>query len=258
MRQDTDPYLNAGIKGWIFNTAKKHYHRIAGFAVDDLVQEGYLCYYKCRARYVGPAATGYAYKGPLYDGGVSVRYLPENPDAPDNPADKHARRHFMRLFKTTFSNRIHDLATKCPASREVPIADYMVEAVEPEDEAAVIDRLMPAQPEEMTTMMLLKSAPREIRQLFDLLINDALDFGRYSVEQVKTERGVRKRLRPAVADDSDHSSFGLRHVVTEHGTERKRLRPTRTTRETDNRYFCRMLGLPEQDLISAVERHFLG
>lgn len=71
--------LDAGLRGWIVNYARKNYWRVPNYySLDDLIQEGYVCYAKCNLRY---------------------RHVRE-------------QRHFMALVKRTFANHIHDLAAE--------------------------------------------------------------------------------------------------------------------------------------------------
>lgn len=204
-----DPYLDDGMRGYIHRVARDNLGRIAGYDFDDLVQEGLVCYYKCRARYVGPNAKGYTYKKPLTGDGQELNYLPEIPT-------KTAKRHLLNLVKTTLHNRIATLAWKQPASWELSISDVA-------DDSRGLDpaweQLVPTEDETATVSMLLATAPSEIKQLFKLLIDDAINLS-----------GCRR--------------YG----------EGKYAR-----RETSNRYFCRILGLePGTDIIGMVHRHFFG
>ncbi len=202
MKQIEDPYLDAGIRGYIVTTARTNAKRIAGQDVADLVQEGYVVYYHCRARYVGRRPTRRA------DGRLRRAIPAKNPDAA-------ARRHFMSLFKRALHNRLATMATRQSAYSELNITDLA-----PTDDliAATWESVLPVEAEVATASVLLASAPREIKQLFALLIDDAL------------------RL-------SGYRRYG-------HGRLAKR--------DTNNRYWCRLLGLPiGTDLEAAVEQHFL-
>ena len=87
MQTETDAYLDAGMKGWIVNTAKKEFWKVAEwYEFQDLVQDGYLCYYKCRKRLHG-------------------RLLVKTPT-------KDQRREVQAYVKTAFLNHISTLATK--------------------------------------------------------------------------------------------------------------------------------------------------
>jgi len=198
-----DDYLDAGLRGYILRMAHRNAYRIAGCDVDDLIQEGYVVYYHCRARYVGAAPTNRA-------DGSKRRYLP--PTKPDGAA----RRHFMGLFKTALRNRLATMATKQSAYSELNITDL---AGEDQTIEQAWDSIVPGEDEVASVAVLLATAPSEIKQLFALLINDALTLSGY-------RRYGRKRLAP---------------------------------RETNNRYWCRLLGLPEgTDLEQRVTQHFLS
>ncbi len=78
--------LDDGIKGYISNQARKHLWRVQPlYDYDDLVQEGYVCFAICKNKY-GHVETA---------------------------------SHFMSLFKTTFQNQIHDLASARTKQQQV-------------------------------------------------------------------------------------------------------------------------------------------
>lgn len=71
--------MDRGVKGWIVNTTKLNYWRVAGwYEFDDLVQDGYLHYQRIINKY------------------TNVK----------QPAQ------IMSLFKVAFTNHIHDLSKK--------------------------------------------------------------------------------------------------------------------------------------------------
>lgn len=201
-----DPYLDAGMRGWIVNIARKNYGRIANYEIDDLIQEGYFCYYKCHSRYIGK-------KGLQRRDGTPCRYLPvKNPD-------KIALKHFQSLVCTTFGNSLSTLAFRQPSGWEQPISS--LGGIEQTTEE-VWEQLVPPEQEVASVSALLQNAPWEIKQLFQLLVNDALELT---------------------------------------GFQRFKSGRRRGTRETTNQYFCRLLGIPPEndyDICGAVERHFLG
>jgi hypothetical protein len=142
-----DLFLDAGMRGFIVNTAKREYWRVAELVdFEDLIQDGYVCYYKCFRRYTDITSA-------------------------KNPT-KDQRRHFQSLVKTTFFNHISTLAAKhkgvsVKAVSQLPAAEAM-------SENEVWDTLMPSTPEEGTLRALLASAPAEIKQLAMLLASDGL------------------------------------------------------------------------------------
>lgn len=186
-----DPYLDAGVRGWIHNTAHKNYRRIAGFDKEDLIQEGYLCFYKC--------------KESMYP--WLRKRFPSHED----------RRTFMGYFQRTFSNRIFDLAKRQSPFTERLALD-MVKEVPDREGLTIWDDIIPFhQDEEQTAATMLATASREIKQLLALLVDDAMRFSQYR------RYGNHKRAR----------------------------------RETNNRYFCRLLGLPpDRDIVGEVKAHF--
>jgi len=72
--------MDSGAVGWLIKTADKNFWRVEGYMTrSDLVQDGYACYLKVVENYKGKAKN---------------------------------KAHLMSLFKTTFTNHIHDLANK--------------------------------------------------------------------------------------------------------------------------------------------------
>jgi hypothetical protein len=155
-----DAYLDDGMRGHLFNMSRKNLWRLTGYELEDLLQEGYLCYYKCRHRYVGQPPQ----KKP---NGKMRRGLPaQNPD-------KAARKHFMAIVKMAFRNHIYSLASKqAMCVRETLVADLLRDD---QPEVKLWDHLIPSEPELATTTTLLNTAPREVLQLLGLLLSDALD-----------------------------------------------------------------------------------
>ena len=83
--------MDEGVIGWIYKTALKNHWRVARWMdLDDLVQEGYLCYCIVEERYV---------------------------DAKDV-------RQRMALLKTVFTNRLHDLANNRTRLVDAGLAEY--------------------------------------------------------------------------------------------------------------------------------------
>jgi hypothetical protein len=70
--------LDEAMRKWICLRSHREYHRVAKWMeVDDLIQDGYMIFAKCRLKYSGKITE---------------------------------RRHFMALVKTAFNNHITDLA----------------------------------------------------------------------------------------------------------------------------------------------------
>lgn len=128
--------LDAGIRGWIVNTAKKHYWRIPPwYELDDLIQEGYFCYSICNLKY-GHDLT---------------------------PS------HFMALVKVTFINHIHDIAnlkTRNAAELMVPADSPLFSRAVPEE--ATFFTLLKQLPKELQELLfILLNDARNIPMLRD-------------------------------------------------------------------------------------------
>lgn len=203
----SDPYLDAGLYGYIQKVARQNAWRVAGHDASDLVQEALLLYWRCRQKYVGKRPPKLPDDHPARVGGQTKwRYLP-----PKNP-DKTARQHFAALFKTALHNRISTLASKYPP-QEIVMSDCTTEHQTAKD---FLEAALPTEDETATATLLLKNAPRELKQLFAVLVDDVVDlpYRRFG------KRGLRKR-------------------------------------ETNNQYYCRLLGLPAStDIVGMLEEHF--
>jgi len=153
-----DPYLDAGLRGHIVKLAKRNVHKLSAYDMEDLIQEGYLCFSLVKARYVGKRPK-------RRPDGTYRRSLPaKRPDAT-------AKKHFMRLFQRTFHNRIVTLGRKQSKLRELLLNDL----IPPEQsEISAWDQLLPAEEEQATVLQLLRGAPQEIKQLFALMVDDVI------------------------------------------------------------------------------------
>ena len=138
-----DVYLDLGMRGWIANFARKNYWRVCSwYSLEDLIQDGYMCFAKCRSRYREKFDT-------------------------DNPT-KDQRRHFQALVKTTFSNHISDLALK---NRQLPMQPVSALAAVGESDTWFEDKLSAEAPA-ATVTALLAGAPAELRALLVALTGD--------------------------------------------------------------------------------------
>jgi hypothetical protein len=187
-----DVYFDKILQRWIQNTAYRLRWRIAGwYDVIDLIQDGYVCYCKCRDKY--------ALQDP--DPG-------ENALNTDNPT-KEQRRQFMSLVQRAFINRIHTLSNEFPAFTEEPVDCSIID-----DSNIVLENMIPPQPEEASILMALASAPAEIGAAIGGLVRDGLDGEAY----------VRTRLRKRLIL-TKHASGGV-SVATRVVKERRAFRET--------------------------------
>lgn len=169
-----DPYLDAGMHGYIRNKALKEFWRVSGWYSDvsDLVQDGYFCYAKCRNRYVDTL-------------GVLPATNPSNTD----------RRHMMSLVMTTFDRYIcHNIAGQLRYGREVPVSQFTRNGEDADTDPW--NGLVSAGAEDVAMMMLIKSLPSEIQDLISILTGDgsaALEFCYDRLER-RTLPGLRTRI----------------------------------------------------------------
>lgn len=155
-KQYGDCFLDAGMQGFIASTAKREYWRVAGVLdLEDLIQEGYLCYYKCYRRYSDPNNRNY-------------------------PKDELTASWMQAIVGRAFMNRIYDLASKKRYGFAVPASEIAAAEEAPE---ALLDRALPPVAETSTLRAALAQAPWELLELLRILANDgktALGFKRKS------------------------------------------------------------------------------
>jgi hypothetical protein len=131
-----DPLFDAGIRNWLLSYAKKNYWRVAAwYDWDDLVQDGYLCFYKCR------------------------RHYPEVSDP----------KHMMALVKVTYVRHIINLANQRTHTLDIPASDLM-----DADGDALWENLLSlgVEHEEASLYTLLAKAPPEVRSVLRLFFTE--------------------------------------------------------------------------------------
>lgn len=148
-----DPYLDKGMEGYIKNTAIKEFWRVAHWYDDpaDLIQDGYLCYCKCRVRYVDQLGV-----------------LPA-----ENPT-KEQRRWMMSLVMTTFERYLkYTIAGKMRGAYEIPVSQLVRDGADgPTDPW---EGLSPRFSGEAELSLLLHSLPKELQELVVLLAGDGAE-----------------------------------------------------------------------------------
>lgn len=121
--------MDQGVRGWIFTTARENLWRVSGhIEFSDLVQDGYMFWQRIVVRYPNVTET----------------------------------KHRMALFKTAFTNHIHDLSKKksrlelvTESDLDTPIetlADDMDPSADP-DVAFIVRQLPPAIMRVLTRML---------------------------------------------------------------------------------------------------------
>jgi hypothetical protein len=133
MARNSDPLLDAGIRGLIFNTVKKNYWRVANWLeFEDLIQDGYMLWCKVRRRY----------------------------------PDVHEIKHLTALFKTTFTRHIIDLSNEKRAGDEIALSQIVTRQ---DANTQAWEALLGTCPEEATLRCLLANAPAELKALWRFL-----------------------------------------------------------------------------------------
>lgn len=157
--------MDVGARRWLAKTARANHWRVANFyEIDDLIQDGYYVYYYAVRRY------------------SAVR---------DRP-------HIMALFKTIFTNHIHDLCKghRCP--KMGVFSDARVPTVELDDvhvAAAGSDPLA-------DVLRVIAEAPPALASLLRTLINNVdLLGGPYERRPDGTRETTNQRLCAALGVD---------------------------------------------------------
>lgn len=167
-----EAYFDQSLRGWIFNHARQNYWRVASWmSLDDLVQDGFLCFAKCARRYTFLTVKNHP--------------LPED------------RKQFMALVQSAFANHITNLANRRTATKDEITFSQLVAEDQVDDD---LSYMLPSQPEEATLGALLAQAPSEIKALFELLARDGSSAAGY----------LRTRLRKRV-DRVGNERFQLGH-----------------------------------------------
>lgn len=185
----SDPYLDPATRGWIVNMARANFWRVASwYDLEDLVQDGYLCYYKCWNRYTFLTCKNH----PL-------------------PDDK---KRFMALVKAAFTNHITNLANRRTAGPEIALSQVTDEEMNQD----ALSAMLPAEPEGQSLRCLLNNAPQELISLVELLSAEGRDTVQY----------LRTRLRRQAVGGAERVRRGrrrLRETTNEHYCRRLGLDP---------------------------------
>ncbi len=167
MSKEKDVYLDAALRGWIVNTARKEHWRCASwYSLEDLVQDGYVCYVKCRERYK-----------------TNKRLWSGNPT-------KMQRRWFMALVQRAFYNHIMTLASKAARSQEDTVSQIAAEA---DTFTTALEKLTPAVMEEASVLVALAKVPAELADVLERLLADGFEGGDYFRHKVNSEQVRRAR-----------------------------------------------------------------
>jgi DNA-directed RNA polymerase specialized sigma24 family protein len=178
--------LDKGLIKWIVLTASANRWRVDNMSIDDLIQEGFLCYVKCRNHYQGHTCN---------------------------------RRHFMSLVQTTFKRRLIDLSALKRRQVTVPFSALAPTWMPDEMLDSVLLRYgaSPAtEPEIIEAAVTFTALPSELKSLFMAFLNDDLP-----AFERRGKRGRREttheyhcRLVGADPDKFDLSMEGIHRMIT--------------------------------------------
>lgn len=175
-------YRDGSMLGWIANTAKREHWRMAAwYSLEDLIQDGDLCFAKCWNRY-----------RELFD-------VPE--------PTKAQRRHFMALVQTAYYNHIATLASKFALAREDVVGEY-----------TTLDSLAPPTPEQASVLLALATLPADLADVVEKLVQDGVDGGTYLKRKFYRQGTRVKRSRRGVRETT--SEYWTRILGVENVPER--------------------------------------
>lgn len=149
-----DAEMDDATRRWLLATVYKEFWRVAKWIeADDLIQDGMVCYYRVRQKYLGQRTRG----------------------------------HINSTFKRSFKNHIHDLANQ--RSRN-PKETRFTELVTIDAPDTVIENLLPAEYEQQSFNAMVNEAPALVRELVKLF---ATDEGRQRLRAVYRVRANGRR-----------------------------------------------------------------
>lgn len=212
-----DPYLDDGMRGFIKNFALKNFWRVPPhYDLDDLVADGYLCYYKVR-------------RHPNYRA-LTDKCRPSPDDV----------RQVMAMVRTTFTRHVHTLCKNGRAQIHPEVAFCQLSAPG-KDYMTVVDASVPTEEGADCAVYKLLGAPREVVALLHILAADLGD----SVRFARDAAGLRETTARHLERATEGGSLRFRRSRPHRDGARAR-RLGRPLRETTNQMYCRLLGLDPQ------------
>jgi hypothetical protein len=176
-----DVYYDSGVEGWIKTYSWSNRWRLQNwYDMEELIQDGYLCYLKCRNMYtLGPPKPG---------------HQDLNTDAPN----KEQRKHFMALLQRTFSNHVTTIAARYARDKENTLSELATG-----ENAFELEAVLPPQPEETSALIAVLHAPTEIGEAIVKLVQDGVDGGRYLRSKLRDRQGRVVRVRRALRETTN-------------------------------------------------------
>jgi hypothetical protein len=102
--------MDDGAKLWMMKYARRHFWRVSSWCdLDDLIQDGYMTYYRIVAKYCYPRRRYITQHGQVMPPRPKARPVKDRP-------------HLMALFKLAFAQHIDELAKRRTAEPEMPVS----------------------------------------------------------------------------------------------------------------------------------------
>lgn len=169
-----DPLMDEGLQNWIRATAYKRAWQLQGYEPEDLIQEAYICYSKCRDRY-------------------SHNF--------SNPPTKDDLKWFMSLVKTTVHNHITSLARQQMRRPNLTSMGFMTNGDDTYEDSYT--ERSPSENKNVDPGMaglvdIFLSAPAEVREILIKILlegQDVLTMKRREAIRLSLEGPKKRRLR---------------------------------------------------------------
>lgn len=134
-RRRYDRFFDKGMRGWIIQHARRNYWRVASsMDLDDLIQEGFVTYARCRDRY-----------------------------------DVEEKGHFMSLVKMAVTNHTTILAKQQSRLHEVAVSQLAT----PGQEDAFFEKRLGGELSEADMNLVLAQAPDAIKRLMAIVTSES-------------------------------------------------------------------------------------
>jgi hypothetical protein len=184
-----NPILPPRVVGWIVKHARTHYWRVAGwYELDDLIQDGLLCGYKCLAMYGVPT--------------------PAEPGEIDRPRlNEINERHFMSLVQTTFYNHMGQLIRNKRRGDDntTKFIDLGNRSQQPRSEAQAMDRVGPSTSADQELLVWLSELPAYLQKALAVFTdeNTAQEVRRLRTRLRGRDQTLTEKLRQLVGFPAD-------------------------------------------------------
>jgi len=148
--------IDQGARAWLLKTARENFWRVSSwYDLDDLVQDGFLCYQRTIAKY------------------EERDYVTKTGVVTKKSRRVRSRKHIMSLFQRTYINHINDLSKL----RTINVVEHLAFdlVVDPAVED-IWDVMSPEGSDLMDFEKLIGEAPKILRSLLQAIVADGSQF----------------------------------------------------------------------------------